>query len=111
MDAIPTSRQSPSQPRPLAMPGHIPRDADRAIVWWTPSWSDVARRMRWRWFYFTPLIGIIAMIGAAFAFPFLFQLLIVWMKLWLLIGGLGVAAAAKAVKEVVRDRPEPFCIH
>src|SRR5688572_14159400 len=50
-----TGEVPPIPPRMLT-PGDLPADADGKLVWWKPTWGEIARRLGWSWLFVGPAI-------------------------------------------------------
>ncbi|HEV8292004.1 MAG TPA: hypothetical protein VGP94_08765 [Tepidisphaeraceae bacterium] len=100
------------QRRLLLAPGDIPADADGTLSWWKPHWGDVARRLGLRWLYVVPIMALLIAIAAMCVVHFWFLNLVfsTW-KIWLLLIAGGVAAIVDAMRQAIKSRQQPFCIH
>jgi hypothetical protein len=89
----PTSEENSLPPPPiprqrlLYAPSDIPADADGSLCWWKPTWSDVAKRLSWRWLYLIPFVLVLLLVGWAF-FSHWWFMSIFWYggKLWIWLG-------------------------
>ena len=100
-------------PTVIASPNQLRVDpAD--VPFWTPTWTDTARSLGWRWLLLAPLLAIpIFMVWYIVTSsirnwgPFLAP----GLKLAVLAIGVIAGAAGTFMRKAVRARPEPFCIH
>jgi len=80
-------------------------------MWYRPGWGETARLLGWRWIYFLPALGLIALVLIV---PFNFmrlQFLFAWWKLIVFTVAIPIGALLKSAKKIVAARKDPFCIH
>jgi hypothetical protein len=110
-----TNRPAPIPPVPpavIASPSEAPWLHDPDVVFWRPSFSDLARHVGWRWILLLPaLLVILVVVLIPFRFGF-FQLLF-WGggKFAIFAFALPIVLAGAVIKEAVNGREHPFCIH
>jgi len=81
------------------------------VPWWTPSWSDAARNLGWRWILFVPaLFALVLLFMIPWRRDWWQALLAFWKPLFIAIA-LPTGAAVHALNTVVKNRKDPFCIH
>lgn len=89
----------------------MPGDPVEEPPWWKPSLADSLRQLGWRWIFLLPLGLVIVAVAAAIALPDIAIYVFASGKLILLAGGIAFGLAAKGLREAIRLRKEPFCIH
>ncbi|HTL30199.1 MAG TPA: hypothetical protein VL282_13295 [Tepidisphaeraceae bacterium] len=102
----------PVPPAVIASPAEAPWLHDPDIVFWKPSFSDMARHVGWRWILLLPLVLVLAAIAMI---PFrieLIQLIFIYGgKLTVFAIALPIVLAGAVIKEAISARTDPFCIH
>lgn len=99
-------------PSILATPSIVQGTPDEPIHWWQPDWRDTLKHMGYRWLYFVPMLVLLMLVVSSIVFSsVLGSLLAVWIKLFIAVGGLAFALAAKGIRAATRARKEPFCIY
>jgi hypothetical protein len=101
----------PDQPRSALRPDFATMfDAD--VVWWRPGPWDVARAIGWRWLLLLPMVMILvgAIVGLSLG-KLTFTMVVGWAKLWLLLNAGIVTIVLYGIRNVVKNRKDPFCIH
>jgi len=94
-----------------ASPSQMPGDPVEEPPWWKPTLGDSLRQLGWRWVFMLPAVLVLVGIVASFFIRDLGLFLFINVKLILLAGGIAFGFAAKGLREAVRLRRDPFCIH
>lgn len=94
-----------------ASPSDMPGDPVEEPTWWRPSLAESLRQLGWRWVFMMPVALIVVAVVAALFIPGIALYLFASVKLILFAGGIAVSLAAHGLRQVVRGRSEPFCIH
>ncbi len=94
-----------------ASPSQMPGDPVEEPPWWKPTLGDSLRQLGWRWIFLLPAALVLVAVVASFFIRDLWVFLAINFKLIILAGGIAFGLAAKGLREAVRMRNEPFCIH
>ena len=98
-------------PSSVASPHGVDGHPDEDVPWWTPSFSDAARHLGWRWILFIPaLLALVGLLALPLRRDWFSVLMAFWKPIVIAIA-LPTGAAIHAMKTVVQHRKEPFCIH
>ena len=80
--------------------------------WYLPDWGETFQLLGWRVILFLPavlLVGLLLMI------PFrpwdVLSWLVSWWKVWVVVVVVPTLIVAERVKNAIRSRKDPFCIH
>jgi hypothetical protein len=98
-------------PAYVTSPHGVDAQPGEDVPWWTPSWGDVFRHLGWRWLYFLPAICVLLGLLVLPLRPRYWQIYLVAIKPLFFIVALPTAMAIRAMKTIVKNRKEPFCIH
>lgn len=94
-----------------ASPSQMPGDPVEEPPWWKPTLGDLLRQLGWRWIFLLPAALVFIAIVASFFIHDLGLFLVINFKLIFLAGGIAFGLAAKGLREAMRLRKDPFCIH
>jgi hypothetical protein len=101
----------PDQPRSALQPDFATM-FDGDVPWWRPRPWDVARAIGWWWLLLVPMVLVLGgvLLGAILGvLPW--SIFLVWAKIWLvMIAGIA-SIVIYGVRNVVKNRRDPFCIH
>jgi hypothetical protein len=92
------------------------RPADATILgevpWWRPGTTDVARAIGWRWLILAPALatGIVLPMLPLFIYHGWLFAASTW-KIWVTAWAIVVSMVAYGIRNVVKTRRDPFCIH
>jgi hypothetical protein len=81
------------------------------VPFWKPDLIDTMRHLGWRWIMFLPAIALMVAIFTLPFYGFTFALLYGGGKLLLFCFGIAATTAGKAIKDAMKQRTDPFCIH
>jgi hypothetical protein len=80
--------------------------------WYLPSWGETVRLLGWRIILFVPAALLLVLI---FTLPLqpgnVLSWLLPWWKVWVFVVVVPMLVAAERVKNAIRSRRDPFCIH
>jgi len=79
--------------------------------WWKPTLKESLRHLGYRWIFMLPAVLFVAGALAAIYYHSVGLYLVANIKLIIFAGGIAVSLAAYGLKQAVRGRSEPFCIH
>src|SRR3954464_9910591 len=97
-------------PPNLASPGQLrPRDP-KDVRWYKPGLSETLGLMGWRIIYFLPAVVLVGLLVLAPRQVFWPLVLVGW-KLIIPAIVLPSGYALNVARNILRTRPEPFCIH
>jgi hypothetical protein len=101
----------PEQPRSALHPDFVTM-LDGPVPWWRPGVWDITRAIGWWWMLLLPMIvAIVGVLVGACMNRHLWPMVFSWMKLWLaMIAGIA-SIVLYGVRNVVKNRKGPFCIH
>jgi hypothetical protein len=104
--------QAPLPPEVIASPSEAAWLHEPDVPFWRPGVCDMLKHIGWRWIMLVPLAILILLV---LMIPFRLDLI-----QWIFIGGgklavfaigLPILLAGHVLREAVRARTEPFCIH
>ena len=122
-------------PPPPALPAEPPPLANRAVAeqvpppvyaspaqvrfapgeperWYLPGWGETVRLLGWRVILFLPAALLVLLLLAIPLRPWdILGLLLGWWKVWVFAVVVPTVIALERVKNAVRSRKDPFCIH
>ena len=80
--------------------------------WYLPDWGETIRLLGWRVILFLPAVSLLVLLLMIPLRPWdITWMLLSWWKLWVLVVLLPTLVAADRVKNAIRARKDPFCIH
>jgi hypothetical protein len=95
-----------------ASPCDLRVNPDERLAWWTPGWHDVAGHVGYRWIFLIPALGLLLLLVAGVFLPGLRLLVLVLeFKFFIVAAAIAISLAGYVVRQAVRARREPFCIH
>jgi hypothetical protein len=101
----------PDQPRSALQP-EFATMFDGAVPWWRPGPWDVALAIGWWWTLLLPMIVIVVgVLVLACLRGHMWPMLLSWSKLWLAMFAGISSIVLYGVRNVVKNRKDPFCIH
>jgi len=89
----------------------MPGDPVDEPPWWKPTLAESLGQLGYRWIYMAPAVLFVAAAIASLFYRHIGLYLFASLKLAILAGGIAVSLAAYGLRQVVRGRSEPFCIH
>jgi hypothetical protein len=103
---------APLPPPVYASPAEVRFAHGEPERWYLPGWGETIRLMGWRVILFVPALGLLLLILTIPLHPFgALNLLLPWWKVWLFAVVVPTLVAAERVKNAIRSRTDPFCIH
>jgi hypothetical protein len=98
-------------PASAASPHTVDAEPGEDVPWWKPGWGDVFRHLGWRWLWFTPAAAIVLSLALLPLRPSYAQILFTFWKPIVVAVVVPSMMAVHALKTLVRQRNDPFCIH
>ena len=111
-DTTPPPPPFPPPPQTLATPETVRFAAGEPERWYLPDWGETFRLLGWRVILFLPAAALVVLLLMIPLRPWgILWLLVSWWKVWVLVVLVPTLVAAERVKNVIRARKDPFCIH
>jgi hypothetical protein len=111
----PVPAVSPLPPLPAtayASPAEVRFAHGEPERWYLPDWGETIRLLGWRVILFLPALGLTLLILTIPLRPwYVLQWLLPWWKLWVVAVVIPTLVVADRVKNAIRSRTDPFCIH
>ena len=80
--------------------------------WYLPDWGETIKLLGWRVVLFIPALGLVLLVLAMPLRPWaVLQWLLNWWRVWVFAVVVPTLIAIDRVKNAIRSRPDPFCIH
>lgn len=99
-------------PQTHASPADMNHPPGHEAQWYLPGWGERFRLLGWRNLLFLPAALLVVGVFLLPWFPsVLWQFVLGWWKLWVILIALPLAAAANAARTALSLRKDPFCIH
>jgi hypothetical protein len=85
---------------------------DGPVPWWRPGVLDVARAIGWWWMLLFPMSAVVGgVLVLVCLHRHMWSMVFSWASLWLGMLGAVISIVIYGIRNVVKNRKDPFCIH
>jgi hypothetical protein len=95
----------------VASPTQMPA-GDGDVPWWTPTWTDLAWQLGWKWIFALPAVVVLGLlVGSLWNGAWLMPLWFVGIKIVSICVVIPFLLLLEMARQAICARKEPFCIH